>query len=195
MRRSIIVLLFAVLIAGMGALQHHLGAQAVGGEAPFVSSPTYLSIPPAQQEVITASPSPQYVWVSGQWERTPDNWSWNAGSWVQPPFSNAYWVLGYWKHHGGQYVWQPAHWGAAPQGVVVNKPIAVPPAYEEVQPPAPATANMLWQPGHWAWRGTWVWVPGEYVQSTSPRATWVMGQWVAGSQGNWLWSPAHWVVS
>ena len=80
--------------------------------------------------------------------------------------------------------------GAAPQGVVVNKPIAVPPVYEEVQPPAPATANMLWQPGHWAWRGTWVWVPGEYIQSTSPRATWVMGQWVAGSDGNWLWSPA-----
>jgi hypothetical protein len=195
MKRSIVVLIFVVLLVGAGELHRHLSAQVVTEEPAVVVSPTYVMVPPKQQEVITTAPSPQYVWVQGQWERTPDNWSWSAGRWVQPPFSNAYWVPGYWKHRSGQYAWQPAHWGVANQGVVVAKPVTVPPLYTEVQPPAPATTNVVWQPGHWEWRGTWVWVAGEYISSTAPSAVWVAGAWVTGADGNWRWNPAHWAVT
>lgn len=193
MKRSIVVLIFVVLLVGAGELHQRLSAQAVV-EEPAVVSPTYIAVPPPQQEVITTAPAPQYVWVAGQWERTPDNWAWSAGRWVQPPFSNAYWVPGYWKHRSGQYAWQPAHWGVANQGVVVNKPVTVPAAYTEVQPAAPST-NVVWQPGYWEWRGTWVWIAGQYVQAATPNAVWVAGQWVTGINGTWTWSPAHWAVT
>lgn len=193
MRRITVELSFVALIVVAGALHHQLSAQALLGPAPVVS-PTYIEVPPPQQEVITAAPSPQYVWVSGQWERTADSWTWNAGQWVQPPFSNAYWVPGYWQHQGGQYVWETSHWAAADQGVVVQKPVAVPSIYPEIKPTAPATGSLVWQPGYWDWRGTWVWIPGEYIQTTTPTATWVPGEWVAGVNGTWQWSPAHWAV-
>jgi hypothetical protein len=168
-----------------------LFAQARFETQPIIA-PTYVAVPPRQQEVLTEAPAPDYVWISGQWERTPDSWSWSAGHWVKPPFSNAYWVPGYWQHQSGQYVWQTGHWAAANQGVVVAKPIALPALYEEGKPDPPAASNLVWQPGYWEWRGTWVWVPGEYVQMSIPNATWVPGQWVAGTDGLWRWSPAHW---
>jgi hypothetical protein len=73
--------------------------------------------------------------------------------------------------------------------------VTLPPLYVEPQPDPPATSNLVWQPGYWEWRGTWVWVPGEYIQSTIPNAVWVPGTWVAGIGGMWRWSPAHWSVS
>jgi hypothetical protein len=192
MKRILVVLVFVVLIVGISNLQYRTAAQVVE-EPPTVVSPTYIAVPPRQQEIIAAAPSPQYVWIPGQWERTPASWSWTVGKWVQPPFSNAYWVSGYWKYHGGKYVWQPAHWAAANQGVVVAKPVTLPPVYAETQPPAPAgSTNLVWQPGYWDWRGTWLWVPGEYIQTTTPKAVWVPGAWVADTTGMWRWSPAHW---
>src|SRR5262245_49468258 len=207
MRNKVIALAIVGFIALVGVMQHHLSAQAVveapavGAvpavvETPAVISPTYIAVPARQQEVITTAPSLQHVWVPGQWERTPDKWTWTAGTWVQPPFSNAYWVPGYWKHHGGKYAWQPAHWAATTQGVIVAKPITAPPLYTEVQPAVPAgSTNLVWQPGFWDWRGTWVWVPGEYIASSRPTAVWVGGEWVAGADGMWRWSPAHWAVA
>jgi len=196
MKRILVIVTFVLLVIAASNLHRATTAQQVVEEPAPVISPTYVAIPPRQQEVITTAPSPQYVWIPGQWERTPDNWSWSGGKWVQPPFSNAYWVSGYWKHHSGKYMWQPAHWAAAGQGVVVQKPVTLPPVYAEVKPAAPAVStNLVWQPGYWEWRGTWLWVPGEYIQSTSPTAVWVPGQWVTGTDGLWRWSPAHWATA
>lgn len=158
-----------------------------------ITSTTYIDTPPPQQEVITTSPGPSYVWIPGQWNRTPDSWNWVAGKWVQPPFSNAYFVPGYWQNWGGKYQWETGHWAAADQGYVVQKPVTVPPVYVEPQPTAPA-GNFVWQPGHWEWRGTWVWVPGEYIASAQPKATWVQGSWQATPAGTWAWNPAHWAI-
>ncbi len=192
--RSFALLLSVCMIVGVGALHHHLSAQVV--VEPPVVSPTYIAVPPVQQEIITTAPAPNYVWVSGHWDRTPDTWKWKSGEWVQPPFGNAYWVPGYWQHRNGKYVWQTAHWAAANQGVVVAKPVTVPTVYEELKPAAPAQTNVVWQPGHWEWRGSWFWVPGEYVQSAAvPNAVWVPGQWLAGAGGSWQWSPAHWAAA
>jgi hypothetical protein len=159
----------------------------------LITSPTYIDTPPPQQEVITAAPGPSYVWVPGQWERTPDNWNWVAGKWVQPPFSNAYYVPGYWQNWGGTYQWETGHWAAADQGYVVTKPVTVPPVYVEPKP-APPAGSYVWQPGHWEWRGTWVWVPGEYIATAQPQAVWVQGTWQAQPGGTWAWNPAHWTI-
>jgi hypothetical protein len=199
MRRVIIALLLLVSFVGVSALFESLSAQVVVEQPvvePPVVEPTYVAVPPPQQEIITTAPSPQYVWVNGHWDRTPDKWNWVGGTWVKPPYSNAYWMPGYWQNQGGKYQWEDAHWAVSNQGVVVQKPIAVPPVYEEVRPAAPAgSTNLSWQPGHWEWRGTWVWIPGAYVATTTTKATWVQGQWVAGIDGTWNWSPAHWVSS
>jgi len=195
MKRILLVFTFTLLVVAVSNLHRPTTAQQVIEQPATIVSPTYIAVPPRQQEVITSAPSPQYVWIPGQWERTPDNWTWSAGKWVQPPFANAYWVSGYWKHHGGKYVWQGGHWAAANQGVVVNKPIELPATYAEVKPAAPVGTNLVWQPGYWEWRGTWVWIPGEYIQTTTPTAVWVPGQWVAGSDGLWRWSPAHWATA
>src|SRR5829696_3023883 len=141
--RNITLILCVCLIIGIGTLHHHLSAQIVVEQpatisVPSVVSPTYIAVPPVQQEVITTAPAPNYVWVAGHWDRTPSTWRWNAGTWVQPPFGNAYWVPGYWQHRSGTYLWQTAHWAAANQGVVVAKPITMPTVYEEAKPVAPA---------------------------------------------------------
>jgi hypothetical protein len=160
-----------------------------------VTSPTYLELPPPPQEVITAAPAPTNVWVPGGWERTPDQWSWVAGRWVTPPFRQAYWIPGYWQHSGGKFRWEFGHWAAGNAGAVVAQKIAPPAPLAEVQPPAPAAlTNAVWAPGHWEWRGTWVWVPGEYHVVANPQAVWVAGAWDAATDGTWRWNPAHWAV-
>jgi WXXGXW repeat (2 copies) len=171
-----------------------LRAQAIL-DVPPSTSPTYVEVPPVQQQVITEAPSPAHVWVPGRWERTAGTWTWKAGTWVKPPFRNAYWVPGYWRHNNGQLVWLGGHWAVAKQGVVVAKPVTVPPIYEEAQPAAPAATGYVWQPGYWSWRGTWVWVPGQYIKLISPEAVWVAGAWEATPGGLWRWNPAHWAFS
>jgi WXXGXW repeat (2 copies) len=194
MKRSI---LCAALASGLilSTQPHASFAQAILEPPPVITSPTYVTVPPPQQEVITEAPASSYVWVPGQWERTADNWTWNNGQWVQPPFSNAYWVPGYWQHHSGQFTWEASHWAAAQQGVVVQKPVTVPPLYEEVQPDPPAATGYVWQPGYWEWRGTWVWIPGTYIASAVSDAVWVPGEWEATADGTWRWNPAHWAAS
>lgn len=163
------------------------------GHAPAqVYAPQYIVPPPANREVVTEAPSAQHVWVPGHWNRTPDEWQWTGGAWMVPPAGNAYWVDGYWQHRGGQFEWEPAHWATAQQGVIVNKPVNVPKAYQEAKPAAPAASSMAWQPGHWDWRGTWVWEPGAYVATTVSKSRWVNGKWIAGADGQWRWMPAHW---
>ena len=193
MKRTVALMCAAGLIIAVSAGRQRFRAQEVIEPAAVVS-PTYLAVPAPQQEMITPAPSPAHVWVPGQWARTPDKWTWTAGQWVQPPFSNAYWVPGYWQHRGGKYTWETGHWAAADQGVIVAKPVTVPPMYVEPQPAAPAGNQLVWQPGYWEWRGTWVWIPGRYIETTTPAAVWVPGAWVASAGGAWRWNPAHWAV-
>ncbi len=158
-----------------------------------VTSPAYVEAPPPRQETITVAPSPQTVWVPGSWERTPDAWSWVNGQWVTPPFRRAYWAPGYWQHVGGQYQWLPGHWAAGSQGAVVAQKVAPPAPMPETQPSPPTSAsNLVWAPGHWEWRGTWVWIAGQYVVTSNPQAVWVPGEWDPAADGSWRWNPAHW---
>ena len=52
MKRNIAILVFVVSIAAISTLHRHLIAQTIV-EAPPVASPTYVAIPPRQQEFVT----------------------------------------------------------------------------------------------------------------------------------------------
>lgn len=154
-----------------------------------------LPPPPPKHEVIVAEPSPACVWIPGNWEREPDKWVWAAGRWVEPPFVNARYVPGYWMYNQSNYAWQPGHWATAEQGLVVAKPIAPPPTFQEVIPVAPAP-EQVWVAGHWNWNGlTWVWMPGFYAAPPQPKAVWVAGHWRKGLLGAYRWTPGHWAIA
>lgn len=191
MRPAFRALSFAVLLSSVLSATLVWGQSATGP----ITSPTYVEPPPPRQETITVAPSPTMVWVPGAWERTPDQWFWTDGKWVAPPFRKAYWTPGYWQHLGGQYHWLPGHWAAGTQGAVVTQKVTPPAPIVETQPAPPANqSNLAWAPGHWEWRGTWVWVPGQYVATTSPQAVWVAGEWDPAENGAWRWNPAHWAT-
>jgi len=186
--------LFAFLIVGLLLMRERLDAQQTL-PPPVITSPALVETPPPRQEVISVAPTNSAVWVPGAWERTPDQWSWVDGRWVKPPFTRAYWVNGYWQHSGGQYVWQTGHWAAGNQGAVVAQKVPAPAPLVETQPAPPTNVtNLVWAPGHWEWRGTWVWIPGQYVTTTNTQAVWVPGEWDSMADGTWRWNPAHWAV-
>ena len=150
--------------------------------------------PPPRHEAITAAPAGKSVWVAGSWDRTPDGWEWMAGGWVQPPAGNAVWMPGNWQQQQrGRFVWVDAYWEVAKHGLIVASPLAIPLAFPEKQVAIPRSRTpVVWQSGHWEWRGTWVWEPGVYVESLIPNGTWVFGQWVRMTEGSFRWTPSHW---
>ncbi len=157
------------------------------------SSP--LPPPPLKQEVIVKEPSAKHVWIPGSWEREPNKWVWNAGRWVKPPFLRARYIPGYWRYDRSKYVWQSGHWATADVGLVVEKPIAPPPDYEEPIPVSP-DPEQQWIAGHWNWNGlTWSWSPGFYATPPQREAVWVAGHWRKGLLGFYRWTPGHWAVA
>jgi hypothetical protein len=74
-----------------------------------------------------------------------------------------------------------------PAPVVVAAP--PPPVYQETVYAAPAPGYVL-VPGHWSWRGRWVWIRGEWVMPPQPGA-----YWVAGAYQGQNWVEGHWEVA
>ncbi len=166
--------------------------------SPIISSQPIVE-PELKPEIITPEPSQEHVWIPGDWERTPDQWKWVPGHWDKAPFGNARWVNGYWRYETGQYVWIAGHWGSADpgQGLVVAKPIEIPPVPVEptpvpVTPPQPGYS---WVPAHWEWSGYgWTFVAGHYTLAPAPQAEWIPGYWKQGVFGQWRWIAGHWKV-
>jgi hypothetical protein len=68
--------------------------------------------PPPPQEIIVASPGPDYVWVAGYWG---PGWGWNhyswvAGHWDRGPRVNAVWVGPRWESRGDVHVFVKGYW-------------------------------------------------------------------------------------
>jgi len=77
--------------------------------------------------------------------------------------------------------------------------------YEVAAPPGP---GYNWVPGHWAWRGRWVWIPGHHIRGVvppipaevvevvparpGPEFYWVKGHYV-WEGGRWAWHRGVWV--
>lgn len=65
--------------------------------------------PPPPSEVVVVAPSPDWVWIAGEWEWN-GRWIWVAGHWAPPPYTHAVWIHGYWTRgpHGWYRV--PGRW-------------------------------------------------------------------------------------
>ncbi len=73
-------------------------------------------------------------------------------------------------------------------------PAAIPPPMAETVPKPPVSPlPLVWQPGHWDWTGSsYVWIPGQYVDTAGHGSTWMPGWWEKLDSG-WVWHPAHWM--
>jgi hypothetical protein len=78
--------------------------------------------------------------------------------------------------------------------------LGCPPSVVRVRPPeprmevygTPPNSDVVWRPGHWAYRGgDWVWVPGRWTRPPRPHAHWVPGYWEP-RRGGWVWIEGHW---
>ncbi|MFB3828886.1 MAG: hypothetical protein ACE15B_19120 [Bryobacteraceae bacterium] len=75
-------------------------------------------------------------------------------------------------------------------GYVSRIPPPPPPPYAAYGRVAPSP-GMVWTGGYWAWRGRWVWVPGQYLRPPHRNARWTAGYWAHRHHG-WVWVPGYW---
>lgn len=54
-------------------------------------------------------PSPNHIWVSGNWVWRGGRYVWEEGYWTLPR-SRAHYVEGYWSHGRKGWLWHPGHW-------------------------------------------------------------------------------------
>jgi hypothetical protein len=96
---------------------------------------------------------------------------------------------------------------AAAQPAVIVEQGVMPAPRVEVIPAAPGPGHN-WVPGHWAWRGRWVWIPGHHIRGVvaampaevvevvparpSPGHYWVKGHHVYEG-GRWVWHRGVWL--
>ncbi len=95
---------------------------------------------------------------------------------------------------------------AAQPAVIVERGVMPAPRVEVI--PAPPGPGYNWVPGHWAWRGRWVWIPGHHIRGVvpampaevvevvptrpGPNYYWVKGHHVW--EGNrWVWHRGVWL--
>jgi hypothetical protein len=72
--------------------------------------------------------------------------------------------------------------------VVTQQP---PPLQPEVVPVAPAP-GYVWSPGHWEWRGRWVWVGGVWLTPPRPGVVYVSPGWARHPRGGWVYHHGYW---
>ena len=60
----------------------------------------------------------------------------------------------------------------------------------EVVPIAPDPA-LVWVPGYWSWRGSWIWVHGAWSPRPYGRSVWVEGRWSLYREHD-VWRDGHW---
>jgi len=82
--------------------------------------------------------------------------------------------------------------GTAAAQVVVQERV-MPAPILATSPGAPGPAYH-WVPGHWAWRGQWVWIRGHYVPGAVPAMPRAIVETVPVSPGpGWYWVRGHYV--
>jgi hypothetical protein len=75
------------------------------------SSIVVMQAPPAaQQEVPTARPSADHVWVAGYWTWRNNQYQWMAGHWEIPPRGGAVWVPPRWQPEGTSWRFYEGYW-------------------------------------------------------------------------------------
>ncbi len=75
------------------------------------SSIVVMQAPPqAQQEVPSARPSRDHVWIPGYWSWRTDRYEWMAGHWQVPSRFGAVWVPPRWQPEGTSWRYYEGYW-------------------------------------------------------------------------------------
>lgn len=72
-----------------------------------------VTLPPqgtVHTEIITAMPSPDYVWVNGYWLFNGTDYVWISGRWTMPPRHDAMWIEPRWEFEHGRYFYRRGYW-------------------------------------------------------------------------------------
>jgi outer membrane lipoprotein SlyB len=65
--------------------------------------------PPPPVETVVVAPSPEYVWIGGEWIWA-GGWVWRAGYWGLPPHGHAVWIAGRSWHDDRGWHAERGHW-------------------------------------------------------------------------------------
>lgn len=84
-----------------------IGATPVAGGAVVVTQ-----APPVQtqQQVISARPSADHVWIEGWWQWRDGRYVWRPGEWVVPPRYGAVWNPPRWERRSDGWVFVEGYW-------------------------------------------------------------------------------------
>jgi hypothetical protein len=77
------------------------------------AAPQANSMALADNQMVGAPPSRDYVWMSGHWNSEAGQWKWEAGHWDLPPNRNAVWVAGHWIQGSTGWTWMNGAWNVA----------------------------------------------------------------------------------
>jgi len=104
-----VALLVLALAVGLATLGCYVAAAGPGyGAEVEVNGPP----PPVQEDVVVASPGPDYVWIGGYWDWDVGarNFVWRAGRWERPPHREAHWIAGRYEFRNGHHYFHRGHW-------------------------------------------------------------------------------------
>jgi hypothetical protein len=85
--------------------------------------------PPApKEEVRTAAPPGDFVWIAGHWEwsASEETWIWVGGTWVEPPDDGATWVDPEYEDNNGDWMYSPGYWRWENPGEAATDDVATP---------------------------------------------------------------------
>jgi len=66
--------------------------------------------PAAQQEIPSARPTRDHVWVAGFWTWRNNQYEWMGGHWEIPPRAGAVWVPPRWQPEGTSWRFYEGYW-------------------------------------------------------------------------------------
>jgi hypothetical protein len=154
---------------------------------PVVFNPTPSAVvpnkPPEPVEEMPPEQKPagdHVVWIAGYWSYEADQqkFIWTSGIWRAMP-AGVEWVPGYWNPADSGYQWVGGFWRKdTGQTQVTYLPQEPPKTLEQGPVGTAPSADYVWVPGHWFWRGDhYAWRPGFY----------------AAANPDWIWVPANYV--
>jgi hypothetical protein len=109
------------LFASIIALTALGGCYAQAGYSATASAPAYEgeyveteeappAPPPPPPEPIPVAPSPDHVWIEGNYGWHAHVYTWNRGRYEHRPHARANWVGGHWEKRGRRRMWVDGHW-------------------------------------------------------------------------------------
>lgn len=86
--------------------QQVIGTPVAGGAMIITQAPPVQ----AQQQVISARPSSDHVWIEGWWQWRDGRYVWRPGEWVIPPRYGAVWNPPRWERRSDGWVFVEGYW-------------------------------------------------------------------------------------